>query len=127
MKTILLAAAALAVSGTAVAQTPAPNPANVRPERAPVSRAEAMAKADQRFQQMDANRDGKVSPEERRAWREAKRKQRPGRELTQADFRERAAKRFDRIDTNRDGTIDAREREAARLLHRARMAGRNAG
>ncbi|MGJ3626077.1 EF-hand domain-containing protein [Sphingomonas sp. MMS24-JH45] len=75
MKTILLAAAALAVSGTAVAQMPA---------RAPiVTRAEAMAKADQRFQQMDANRDGKVGAEERRAWREAKRDQRPGRELTQ--------------------------------------------
>ena len=123
MKTFLLAAATLAVSTGALAQTPPAGPA----QNAPVTRAQALADADRRFQAMDANRDGRISAEERRAYRDSKRDRRPGRELTQAEFRDRAAKRFDRIDTNKDGTIDAQEREAARLLMRARMAGRHAG
>ena len=124
MKKLLLAAVALTISGTAVAQnSPAPPP----PRRdLPTTRAEAIAKADRMFAAMDTNRDGKVSADERRAFREARRERRGGgRELTQAQFRERALHRFDRIDTNHDGKIDAKEREAARLLMRSRMAGRD--
>ena len=139
MKTLLLAAAMLAGPGSALAQTVAP-PAP--PPPGPVTRAEAQADADRRFAAMDADHDGKVTPDERRALREARqqnggpgaghggwggREGRKGRESgdwTQADFRERALRRFDRVDTNRDGTIDPQEREAARLLMRSRMAER---
>ncbi|KQT33557.1 hypothetical protein ASG29_05860 [Sphingomonas sp. Leaf412] len=122
MKKFLLAALAVSVAGGAVAQTPPPPPGG--PKHAmPTTRAEAIAAADQRFAAMDTNRDGKVSGDERRAYREAKRERRAERDVTQAQFRDQAQKRFDRIDTNKDGTISAQEREAAKLLMRARMGG----
>jgi Ca2+-binding EF-hand superfamily protein len=131
MKSLLLGAATLAVSAPALAQAPE----GASPPAAPVTRAQALADADRRFDAMDANHDGKITPDERKAYREARHpragrdhegREHKGRELTRDQFRERAAKRFDRIDTNRDGTIDANEREAARLLMRSRMAERQA-
>ena len=131
MKSLILAAATLAVSAPALAQAPE----GASPPAAPVTRAQALADADRRFDAMDANHDGKITPDERQAYREARHpragrdhegREHKGRELTRDQFRERAAKRFDRIDTNRDGTIDANEREAARLLMRSRMAERQA-
>ena len=123
MKKLILAALALSVAGGAIAQTPPPPPTGGPRAAMPATRAEAIAAADRRFAAMDTNRDGKVSGEERRAWREAKRERRMDREVTQAQFRQQAQKRFDRIDTNKDGTISPQEREAAKLLMRARMGG----
>lgn len=124
MKTLLLAAVTLAVATPALAQAPG----GATPPKAPITRAQALAEADRRFDAMDTNRDGKISADERLAFREARQarhgRDHKGRELTREQFRERAAKRFDRVDTNRDGTIDANEREAARLLMRSRMAER---
>lgn len=47
------------------------------------------------FDQMDTNKDGKVTPEERDAWVEAQRKA-----------------LFDKMDTNHDGTVSPEERAA---------------
>ena len=122
------------------AQTPPPPPA---PMQTPdgdgdgvVTRDEAAADADRRFAAMDANHDGKLSRDERRAWRAQRRAPPPGDRMggpdrrarrdmdqTQAEFRDRALKRFDRIDTNHDGRIDAKEREAMMLMMRARRVG----
>ncbi|MEH3037414.1 MAG: ca2+ sensor protein [Sphingomonas adhaesiva] len=134
MKTpiILASLAATLLSGAAAAQTPPPSRDDA--DRV-VTRQDAAAQADRRFAAMDTNRDGKISPDERRAFHEARRAEREAkrgahrggkdREWTQAQFRERALKRFDRIDTNHDGRIDPQEREAARMLMRARRVGHN--
>lgn len=90
-----------------------------------VTRDEAAAEADRRFAAMDTDHDGKLSAEERRAYRVRNHPVRNARarEMTQAQFRERALRMFDRADTNHDGRIDAREREAMALMMRARRAG----
>jgi hypothetical protein len=71
-----------------------------------------------RFNAMDANHDGKVTPEEREAYMAQQRARMGGRmapknDLTLADEQARATRMFDRIDTNHDGKIDAAERQAA--------------
>ncbi|WP_249340459.1 hypothetical protein [Sphingomonas sp. 2SG] len=96
-----------------------------------ITRAEMIAEAEARFAAMDTNKDGKVTPEERDAAREAMRAQRGGgegprggggmraggdREMTRADALDRAAKRFDRLDANHDGKLDATELAAARPM-----------
>ena len=130
---------ALSLSGTALAQAPSPPPPGAphpadQDRDGVVTRAEALAEADRRFAAMDADGDGKVTRDERVAFRETHGRPGPGPradrdgggrrgggEMTQAQSRERAAAMFDRTDTNRDGRIDAQEREAARLLMRSRM------
>jgi Ca2+-binding EF-hand superfamily protein len=106
------------------------------------TRADALARADARFDQMDTNKDGKLSPDEVAASRG------PGRRgpapasdsappagapnggpgsrmfarmdangdgvIDREEYREIAARRFDMMDTNKDGKIDAAERDAAR-------------
>jgi hypothetical protein len=64
-----------------------------------------MRGGDNRFDRLDADKDGKLSVEE----------------LTRP-----ALARFDRIDANHDGTIGPEEREAARAAMRARMQSRGA-
>lgn len=83
-----------------------------------VTRDEMLASVAARFNAMDANHDGKVTPEEREAYTAQLRAQMGGRmapkkDLTLADEQARAARMFDRIDTNHDGKIDAAERQAA--------------
>ncbi|WP_084581003.1 EF-hand domain-containing protein [Sphingomonas azotifigens] len=83
-----------------------------------VTRDEMLASVATRFNAMDANHDGKVTPEEREAYHAAQRARMAGRmapkkDLTLADEQARAARLFDRIDTNHDGKIDAAERQAA--------------
>lgn len=107
-----------------------------------IPRADALAEADRRFDRMDVNKDGKLTPEEMRQGRG------PGapgssaspeainamaaRRFAQLDtngdgvvdreeFRAQAARRFDMIDTNKDGVIDAAERQAARAAMGDRM------
>lgn len=127
----LASAGAAAQASATPAPVPAPMMAGDRDGDGISSRDEAAADADRRFAAMDANHDGKLTADERRAWREQHRppprragaSDRRDEAQTQADFRDRALRRFDRIDTNRDGRIDAREREAAMLLMRARRIG----
>jgi Ca2+-binding EF-hand superfamily protein len=103
----LLAGALLATSGVAAAQ-----PQGARGPAAEVTRDQALARADQRFQRLDANRDGRVNAEELRqtaGQRMALRQQRRG---------ERQGQLFDRLDSNRDGQL-SREEFAQRLQLRA--------
>lgn len=135
MNRILLAAmlAGTAFTTAAIAQTlPPPDAAGVE------TRDQAMARADERFDQLDANRDGKLTPDELRpmapppadgavppspppaggpdmAGRMFSRLDANGDGvIDRAEFRAQAARRFDRLDVNHDGTIDAAERQAAR-------------
>ncbi|GAA0747755.1 ca2+ sensor protein [Sphingomonas sp. ABOLD] len=83
-----------------------------------VTRDEMLAGVATRFNAMDANHDGKVTPEEREAYMTQQRarmgaRMAPKKDLTLADEQARAARMFDRIDTNHDGKIDAAERQAA--------------
>jgi Ca2+-binding EF-hand superfamily protein len=81
---LALSLAATTVAGAAYAQA-----AN---RDAPVTRAEAQAKAQERFARMDANKDGK---------------------LDQADREARRAAMFDRLDTDNNGQISRAEFDAA--------------
>jgi len=83
-----------------------------------VTREEMLAGVQARFKEMDANHDGKVTPEEREAFNAAMRARMGGRmrtpkDLTLADEQARATRLFDLVDTNHDGKIDAAERAAA--------------
>ena len=117
MKTIkifagLSVAALAAAAGIATAQT-APSPAGPghgwdrgHPSRdadndGRISQAEFMGDGIARLTALDANRDGTVSVEERRAGRDAQRA-------------ERQSARFDRLDANKDGSVTRAEFDAPR-------------
>lgn len=105
MKTYLLAVAmgATALGGIAfAAQAVPPQPTGMKPggpmamradanNDGVVTRDEAMAPSDRRFDMLDTNHDGRV---------------------TRDEFRARANARFALVDTNKDGRIDATERRA---------------
>jgi Ca2+-binding EF-hand superfamily protein len=104
-KTLLaggLAALMLATAGVAVAQQ-----APARPMRADtdgdsrLSRAEFVGQRVQRLTAMDANGDGSITADERRA-------------MMQARMASRADARFDRLDANGDGAVSRAEFDAAR-------------
>ena len=105
-----------------------------------ITRAEVVAQAQARFDAMDTNHDGTVTPEERAAARAAMWAKRGGeagdapmagrggggggRSLTRADALARAGARFDRMDTNHDGKLDAAEIAASRAaMHHGRRGG----
>lgn len=101
-----------------------------------ITRDDTLARADKRFDRMDANRDGKLTADEVPARpmapppaADAATPPPPpagGNRLfarldangdgavDHAEYRAWAARRFDRVDANHDGTIDAAERQAAR-------------
>lgn len=106
---IALSLAATTLAGVASAQRPDTDRIETR--------AQAAAAADARFTRMDTDRNGTVTPEERRAEHERMRAERDARVITEAQFKERAAKRFDRLDVNGDGKLTADERRAG---HRGR-------
>jgi hypothetical protein len=143
-KTLIgLSLATLLTATAAQAQTDAPPPPprghmgggmmGLHPDASGnITRAAAIAAADQRFAAMDANHDGTVTPDEMRAYRDQRRAEwqqrrpdgdRPDRAgrperpapqpITAEAFRARAVAMFDRLDTNHDGRIDAAERAAA--------------
>ena len=116
-KTLLaggLAALMLASAGVAVAQQ-----APARPMRADtdgdsrLSRAEFVGQRVQRLTAMDANGDGSVAADERRA-------------MMQARMASRADARFDRLDANDDGAVSRAEFDAAREGGREARADRGA-
>ncbi len=107
-----------------------------------VTREEVIADADRRFAEMDRDRDGTISHDERRTAREARcgpppvgvegappppppgatdAPPPPSPDARRGE-RERALRMFDRADSNGDGRVDRQEVEAMRLLMRARMA-----
>lgn len=101
----------IAMAGVALAQPPM----GARPERnADMTRQQVIERIDMRFQALDADRDGRFTPEESRAANEARRAQRTDR-------------LFERLDTNRDGSITRAEMAEARPMRRGRMGARMQG
>ncbi|MDQ8028710.1 MAG: EF-hand domain-containing protein [Brevundimonas sp.] len=84
-----------AAAGAATARPPVAQQAQ-RPAPAPVSRADYVEHRVERLVAADANRDGTVTREERRAHVRAARQ-------------EQAATRFDRLDADRDGRLSREE------------------
>jgi hypothetical protein len=110
--TLLIAAGLLSLSAGAIAQPPGPQPMQGPGSRGPmpgpmmpITRVELQARLTQMFDRLDANKDGKLSPEDR-----------------QAHKQQVADKRFDRIDADKDGSISRQEFAALPAPH-----GRKAG
>jgi hypothetical protein len=155
-KTIIAAAlcATLLATGGAIAAQQMPQPRDQDAPRPPmrdgmlhadadkdgvVTRAELLADVDARFGKVDANHDGKITPEERTAVFEAMRAKMaerrhdgpgpggPGGRAMRADAngdgivtieeqRAQAEKMFDYVDRNHDGRVDQAERDQAREM-----------
>ena len=114
--TILTGAALLALAGAALAQPPGgpDGPRGPRPDRdADVTRQQVIERTDRMFAELDANRDGRFTPEEARARGEQRRQQ-------------RAERMFDRLDLDRNGSITREEMAQARAQHQARRGERGA-
>lgn len=93
MKTLFLFGAFASLAAVGAAQ-PADQPGAER--GADVTRQQAIDRADQRFREMDANNDGRFTPEEARQMH--------------AQHRSRMQQQmFDRLDGNRDGNISREE------------------
>jgi Ca2+-binding EF-hand superfamily protein len=118
MKTYLIGAAGLALAGAAIAQAPVVPPPPVAPQLAPApmidrehTRAEMVARVQEHFARLDANRDGFLTKEEADAGRKVIK------ERIRTKLGERRANRMDRdpnqafgrLDTNRDGSISRDE------------------
>ena len=126
MKNLLTATAigAMLVAGVAIAtQTETP----MAPKQ-PMSKAQMLERADTRFDRMDANKDGQLSAEERKAGAETARAamaERKGGEM--ADFMPGARRggmgdrMLERADANGDGMISKAENRAAVEARFARM------
>jgi Ca2+-binding EF-hand superfamily protein len=90
-------AVVVAAAGIAAAQPPEASRAG-----RDVTRQEVIERVDATFGRLDENRDGRVTPEERRAARERRRA-------------ELADRMFDRLDANRDGSISREELRDGRM------------
>jgi len=139
-----LAGAGLAVAAPAFAQwAPRPDPFG----DAIIARKDAETDAGRRFDALDTNHDGNLSPEELAAARPhrpdggaagAERRGRGDRmrsmmdpngdgKVTKDEFVAAQLRRFDRMDANHDGQLTAAERKAAMEAMRQRMMERMAG
>jgi Ca2+-binding EF-hand superfamily protein len=90
--TLSLAAGALLLAGTAIAQTPAATSTATPAPAAEMTRDAAQQRAAQMFTRLDANADGQLNTADRQALVETT-----------------ATARFDRIDANSDGAISREE------------------
>lgn len=149
---LALAAAGIAIGGSAIAQTDAPPQGQMPPPPGHgmrgmgglmaadanhdgiITRQEAIAAADRRFDAIDTDRDGKISPDEMSAYRQEMATRRGGDMpvrppggprhalgmgrkadpngdgvVTRDEYRARQLERFDRMDANHDGRIDQTE------------------
>lgn len=110
MKSLLLTAG-LALAYPAIAVGP-------RAPQGDMTKEQHMKFAEEQFNTMDTNKDGKITAEERTA-------RRPGRgmgpgasmpaEITKAEHMKWAEERFNLLDANKDGKITAGERTARRV------------
>jgi hypothetical protein len=96
--TLLSGAALLAGAGVALAQG-GPGPDRPGPD-GDITRQQAIARADEMFARLDANHDGRLTPDEMQGMR-GMGERRPG-----GDMRQRM---FDRMDANHDGNISREE------------------
>lgn len=102
-----------------------------------ITREEAVAAADARFDALDTNHDGVVSPDEMRAGMPPMPPMPQGAgasppppampPLTRQQFHDRALRPFDRIDANHDGKIDQAEIAAYRAAMQQRRMERQDG
>jgi Ca2+-binding EF-hand superfamily protein len=98
-------AALLATAGAAAAQGPGPGP-GPRPDRnADLTRAQVIERTDRAFARLDANGDGRFTPDEARARGEQRREQ-------------RMTRLFDRLDADRNGSITRAEMAQAHANRR---------
>jgi len=110
---------AAAATGAFAQQTPAAHPAAPHPVAAAaqpghdqntVSRDEYLKRSVARFEKLDANKDGNLSADERRADPHG----RATAPVSREQFLHRAGLRFDVLDTNKDGQLTPDERGAQR-------------
>jgi len=104
--TMAISAAALAVGGVAYAQMPDGHPKMDTNGDGVITRAEAQAHAEQMFDRLDVNHDGKLDQTDRQEMREKMR-----------------AMMFDKLDANHDGSISKAEFMAARPMGHDGMRG----
>lgn len=116
-KTVLFAAGTgFLIVATAAGIAAAQPPEGQRAGR-DVTRQDVIQRIDQTFARLDANRDGRVTPDERRADRERRRA-------------EMADRMFDRLDADHNGSISREEMRGGRMRgprRGMRMAGPGAG
>lgn len=116
-----IATAAMLTAGVAVAM----QSETATPPRAPLTKAEVLARADARFTALDTNKDGQLSAEERQAGKSRRGGGRGERMLrridtngdglvSRAEHRAAAEARFARMDANGNGTIDPGEHRGKR-------------
>jgi Ca2+-binding EF-hand superfamily protein len=126
MKFLLIASAVAALAiAPAVAQTAQQAPVAGKRALKVETRADAQARAQRLFAQLDTNRDGFVTQAESdaiQARRAAKRAERGARQAQRRD----PAQIFARLDANGDGQITRAEAEAARVARVARKGGQPA-
>lgn len=94
------------------------------PARAPMTKAQALARADARFDAMDTDKDGKLSAAEREAAAGAMRDRMGARQGQMAQRRgggQAGGRMLARIDTNGDGVISREENRAGAEAAFARM------
>lgn len=117
MKTLiktLLVSAAVAVAYPALAAGPASAPWFGQQE---ITKEQHLKFAEDRFNAMDANKDGKITADERAAMRAGRGMGRGASmpvEMTREQHMKFAEDRFNALDTNKDGKITAEERAAMR-------------
>lgn len=103
--TLFAGAALLTMAGAAVAQGPGPG-RGPRPDRnADITRAQVIERTDRAFARLDANNDGRFTPDEARARGEQRRA-------------ERMTRMFDRLDADHDGSITREEMAQAHASRR---------
>lgn len=101
-KTVLFVAGAGFTAVVAAAGIAAAQPAEGARAPRDVTRQEVIERVDATFSRLDENRDGRVTPEERRAARERNRA-------------EMADRMFDRLDADNDGSISREEMRDGRM------------
>lgn len=130
MKKFLTASAigAMLVGGIAMAMQTETS----APQKAPLTKAQMLARADARFAALDVSKDGQLSAEERQAGKQRRGGRGGGRAdtngdglISRAEHRAAAEARFARRDADGNGTIEASERRG-KMRHGRGHGGRRA-
>ena len=128
MKKLTIAATAAAMLFTGAAAS-AQHAQRGTAEMRPTSQADALARADQRFQRLDSNRDGRLTRTELQAGKQ-RAGAKAGKQRGRPDARKRAqngGRHFERLDTSRDGVITRAEFRSHALQRFANRDGKRGG